>query len=58
MTDMAGYMETGRRTLDDMGRRVSRPKNKSIDFKFGQENDQGRELVNMLGDKATKRASL
>ena len=31
--------------------RVSRPKTQSIDFKFGQDNGQGREPVKILGEE-------
>ena len=31
--------------------RISRPKTQFIDFKFGQDNGQGREPVNILGEE-------
>ena len=31
--------------------RISRPKTQFIDFKFGQDNGQGREPVKMLGEE-------
>ena len=50
-TDMREYLETWRRALADRGMRISRPKTLSIDFKFGQDNGQGREPVKILGEE-------
>ena len=48
-TDMTQYLETWRRALEDRGMRISRPKTQFINFKFGQDNGQGREPVKILG---------
>ena len=50
-TDMTEYLETWRRALYDRGMRISRPKTQFIDFKFGQDNGQGREPVMILGEE-------
>ena len=50
-TDTTKYMEIWRRVLEDRGMRISRPKTQCIDFKFRQDNDQGRESVNILGEE-------
>ena len=44
-TDMTEYLETWRRALEDRGMRISRPKTQFVDFKFAQDNGQGREPV-------------
>ena len=44
-TDLAKYLDTWRRELEDRGMKISRPKTQFIDFKFGQVNGQGREPV-------------
>ena len=49
--DMAVYLETWRRALEDRGMMSSRPKTQFIDFKFGQDDGQGREPVNILGEE-------
>ena len=48
---MTEYLETWRRALEDRGMRISRPKTHFIDFKFGQDNGQGREPVKILGEE-------
>ena len=45
---MTEYLDTWRRALEDRGMMISRPKAQSIDFKFGQDNGQGREPVKFL----------
>ena len=50
-TDMTEYLETWRRALEDRGMRISRPKTQFIDFKFGHDNGQGREPVQILGEE-------
>ena len=50
-TDMTEYLETWRRTLEDRDMRISTPKTQFIDFKFGQDNGQGREPVKILGEE-------
>ena len=47
-TDMTEYLETWRRALEDRRMKISRPKTQFIDFKFGQDNGQGREPVKIL----------
>ena len=37
-TDMIEYLETWRRALEDRGMRISRPKNKFMDFNLDQDN--------------------
>ena len=49
--DMSAYLDTWRRALYDRGMRISRPKTQFIDFKFGQDNGQGREPVKILGQE-------
>ena len=51
---MTEYLETWRRALEDRGMRVSRTNPQFIDFKFGQNNGQVREPVNILGKSYTK----
>ena len=48
---MTEYLETWRRALEDRGTRISTPKTQFIDFKFGQDNGQGREPVKILGEE-------
>ena len=48
-TDMTEYLEAWRRSLEDRGMRISRPKTQFVDFKFGQDNGPGREPVTVLG---------
>ena len=48
---MTEYLPTWRRALEDRGMRISRPKTQFIDFKFGQDNGQGREPVQILGEE-------
>ena len=50
-TGMTEHLETWRRALDDRGMRISRPKTQFIDFKFGQDNCQGREPVKILREE-------
>ena len=50
-TDMTKYLDTWRRTLEYRGMRISRPKTQFIDIKYGQDNGQGREPVNILGEE-------
>ena len=50
-TDMIAYLETWRRSLEDRGMRISRPKTQFIAFKCGQDNGQGREPVKILGEE-------
>ena len=50
-TDMTEYLDTWRRALEDRGMRISRPKTQFIDFKFGEDNGQGREPVKILGEE-------
>ena len=50
-TDMTEYLDTWRRALEDRGMMISRPKTQFIDFKFGQDNGQGREPVKILGEE-------
>ncbi len=50
-TDMTEYSDTCKRALENRGMRISRPNIQSIDFKFGQDNDKGREPVKILGDE-------
>ena len=50
-TDTTKYMEIWRRALEDRGMRISRPKTQCIYFKFRQDNNQGRESVNILGEE-------
>ena len=50
-TDMAEYLETWRRALEDRGTRISRPKTQFIDFKCRQDNGRGREPVKILGEE-------
>ena len=50
-TDMTEYLETWRRSLEDRGMRISRPKTQFIAFKFGQDNGQGREPVKIPGEE-------
>ena len=50
-TDMTEYLETWRRALEDRGMRISRPKTQFLNFKFGQDNGQGREPVKILGEE-------
>ena len=49
--DEREYLETWRRALEDRGMRISIPKTQLIDFKFGQDNGQGREPVKILGEE-------
>ena len=51
MSHMTEYLETWRRALEDRGMRISRPKTQFIEFKFGQDNGQGREPVKILGEE-------
>ena len=48
---MTEYLETWRRALEDRGMRIRRPKTQLIDFKFGQDNGQGRKPVKILGEE-------
>ena len=48
---MTEYLETWRRSLEDRGMRISRPKTQFIAYKFGQDNGQGRKTVNILGEE-------
>ena len=50
-TDMAEYLETRRKSLEERGMRISRPKHKFMDFNFGQDNGQERDPVNILGEE-------
>ena len=50
-TDMTEYLETWRRSLEDRGMMISRPKTQFIAFKFGQDNGQGRDPVNIPGEE-------
>ena len=50
-TDMTEYLETLRKALEERGMRISRPKTKFMDFNFGQDNGQERELVKILGEE-------
>ena len=45
---MTEYFDTWMRALEDRGMMISRPKAQFIDFKFGQDNGQGREPVKFL----------
>ena len=47
-TVMTEYLETWRRALENRGIRISRPTTQFIDFKFGQDNGQGREPLKIL----------
>ena len=49
--DMTEYMETWRRALEDRWMMISRPKTQCMEFNFGQDNGQGRELVKILGEE-------
>ena len=49
--DMTEYLHNWGRTLADRGMRISRPKTQFIDFKFRQDNGQGRVSVNILGEE-------
>ena len=51
-TDMTENLEIWRRVLEDRGMRISRPKTQLfIEFKFGQDNGQGRGPVKILGEE-------
>ena len=50
-TDMTEYLETWRKALEERGMRISRPKTQFMDFNFGQDNDQEREPVKILGEE-------
>ena len=50
-TDMTEYFHNWGRTLADRGMRVRRPKTQFMDFKFGQDNGQGRVPVKILGEE-------
>ena len=50
-TDMAEYLETWRKALEERGMRISRPKTQLMDFNFGQDNGQEREPVKILGEE-------
>ena len=50
-TDTTEYLETWMRALEEGGMRISRPKTQFIDFKFGQNNVQGREPVKIIGEE-------
>ena len=50
-TDMTEYLETWRKSLEVRGMRIIIPKTQFIDFKFGQDNGQGREPVQILGEE-------
>ena len=50
-TDMTDYLETWRRALEDRGMRTSIPKTQFIEFKFGQDNGQGRQPVKIIGEE-------
>ena len=47
-TDMAEYLETWRRALEDSAMRISIPKTQFIDLQFGEDNGQGRGPVKIL----------
>ena len=47
------YLETWRRALEDRGMMISRPKTQITDFKFGQDNGQGREPEDPRGRTTT-----
>ena len=51
--DDTEYLETWRRALEDRGLRISRQKTQFIDFKFGQDNGQGREPEDPRGRTTT-----
>ena len=53
-TDMIENLDTWRRALEDRGMRISRPKTQFTDFKFGQDNGQGRESVKIPGEEYYK----
>ena len=50
-TDMTEYSETWKRTLENRGMRIIRPKIQSINFTFGQYNGKEREPVKILEDE-------
>ena len=50
-TDMPEYLETWRKSLEERGMRISRPKTQFMDFNFGQDEGQEREPVKILGDE-------
>ena len=50
-THMTEYLETWRRALEDRGVRISRPKTQFMEFNLGQDNDEGRESVKILGEE-------
>ena len=49
--DMTEYLDTWRKSLEERGMRVSRPKTQSMDFNFEQSQQGNREPVNILGDE-------
>ena len=50
-TDMTYYWGTWRKTLEERGMMISRPKTELMDFNFGLDNGQEREPVKILGQE-------
>ena len=50
-TGITEYLEALRKALEYRGMRVGIPRTLSIDFKFGQDNGQGRERVTILEER-------
>ena len=48
---MTYVLETWRRPLENKGMRISRPKTQFKDLKFGEGDDQGRELLKIIGEE-------
>ena len=49
--DMTEYLDTWRKSLEERGMRVSRPKTQYMDFNFGQNQQGNREPVKILGEE-------
>ena len=49
--DMTEYLDTWRKSLEERGMRVSRPKTQFMDFNFEQNQQGNREPVNILGEE-------
>ena len=51
-TDMAEYLESWRKALQERAMRISRPKTQFMDFNFGQDNGQEREpVIKIIGEE-------
>ena len=52
--DMTEYLDTWRKSLEERGMRVSRPKTQFMDFNFEQNQQGNREPVKILGEETER----